>query len=108
MATTQSFIEYVCEQIADTGAVRYKKMFGEYMVYVGDKPLLLVCDNCVYVKPRPELAELLAGAEMGLPYEGTKEHYIVDADDRETLRAVVELLEPITPVPKKRKAKGKK
>jgi DNA helicase-2/ATP-dependent DNA helicase PcrA len=32
------------------GAVRYKKMFGEYMVYVNEKPILLVCDNTVFVK----------------------------------------------------------
>ena len=25
--------------------VRYKKMFGEYMVFVDEKPVLLVCDN---------------------------------------------------------------
>jgi len=50
MATTVDFIEYVCGQIEGAGAVRYKKMFGEYMVYVNDKPILLVCDNTVYVK----------------------------------------------------------
>jgi TfoX/Sxy family transcriptional regulator of competence genes len=106
VATTIDFIEYVCEQIAGTGAVRYKKMFGEYMVYVNDKPVLGVCDNCVYAKPRPELAELLAGADMDTPYDGAKAHYIVDADDRQLLRAVVEILEPITPLPKPRKGKS--
>jgi len=45
MATTVDFIEYVCGQIDGVGAVRYKKMFGEYMAYVNDKPVLLVCDN---------------------------------------------------------------
>jgi len=34
MATTVDYIEYVCDQVKDTGVVRYKKMFGEYMVYV--------------------------------------------------------------------------
>jgi TfoX/Sxy family transcriptional regulator of competence genes len=48
MATTKDFVEYVCDQIADNLIVRYRKMFGEYMVYVNDKPLLLVCDNTVY------------------------------------------------------------
>lgn len=50
MATSVDFIEYVCEQISGTGLVRYKKMFGEYMVYVNNKPILLVCNNTVYVK----------------------------------------------------------
>ncbi len=50
MATTIDFIEYVCEQIVGTGDIHYKKMFGEYMVYVNNKPTLLVCDNTVFVK----------------------------------------------------------
>jgi TfoX/Sxy family transcriptional regulator of competence genes len=40
MATTQDYIEYVCERLPDCGNVRYRKMFGEYMVYINDKPLL--------------------------------------------------------------------
>jgi TfoX/Sxy family transcriptional regulator of competence genes len=50
MATELDFIEYVCDQINDVVVTRHKKMFGEYMVYVNDKPILLVCDNTVYVK----------------------------------------------------------
>lgn len=50
MATTVDFIEYVCSQIDETYHVRYLKMFGEYMVYINEKPLLLVCDNTVFVK----------------------------------------------------------
>lgn len=30
MGTTIDFIEYVCDQIAGVGEIRYKKMFGEY------------------------------------------------------------------------------
>jgi hypothetical protein len=32
----------------------------------------------------------------------------IDVDDRELLRDIVEILEPITPVPKPRKKKGTK
>ena len=78
MATTKDYIEYVCERLHGAGGLRYRKMFGEYMVYVNDKPVLLVCDNTVFVKIVPELAALMADAERGLPYEGAKEHYILD------------------------------
>ena len=40
MATTPDFIEYVAGQAAGCGDVRYRKMFGEYMVYINDKPIL--------------------------------------------------------------------
>ena len=103
MATTPDFIEYVCEQIADTGVVRHRKMFGEYMAYVNDKPILLICDNTVFVKIRPELDELMSAAELGHPYNGAKEHYVLDIDNAELAREVVAVLEPITPLPKPRK-----
>jgi TfoX/Sxy family transcriptional regulator of competence genes len=106
MATTADFIEYVCDQVGGVGAVRHKKMFGEYMVYINDKPILLVCDNIVFVKILPCLDELMSKAERGFPYDGAKEHYIVDVDDTERLIAVIEVLEPITPIPKPRKKKS--
>ena len=53
MATTKDYIEYVCERLHGAGGLRYRKMFGEYMVYVNDKPVLLVCDNTVFVKIVP-------------------------------------------------------
>ena len=106
MATSVEYIEFVCEQIAGVGAVRYRKMFGEYMVYVNDKPLLLVCDNTVFVKILPELSELMAGADTALPYEGGKVHYILDIEDRELTKAVIAVLEPLTPLPKPKRKKA--
>lgn len=102
MATSQEYIEFVCEQLVGIENVRYKKMFGEYMVYVNDKPVLLVCDNTVYVKKLPEIEELMSGAECGVPYDSAKEHYILDIEDRELTAKAVEILERITPVPKKK------
>ena len=59
MATSEEYLTFVCEQIARFGAVRYRKMFGDVMVYLDDKPILLVCDNTVFVKCLPETAALL-------------------------------------------------
>ncbi|MGN0555683.1 MAG: TfoX/Sxy family protein [Candidatus Fimenecus sp.] len=106
MATNLEFAQYVCEQIAPCGCVRYRKMFGEYMVYVNDKPLFMVCDNIVFVKQLEVLSDLLGENEIGMPYAGAKPHYIIDADDREQLQAVVNLLEPLTALPKKRRKKS--
>ena len=70
MATSKEYIEFVCEQLDGIENVTYRKMFGEYMVYVNAKPLLIVCDNTVMVKKAPELASLMEGAPDGIPYEG--------------------------------------
>jgi TfoX/Sxy family transcriptional regulator of competence genes len=105
MATTVDFIEYVCDQIAGSGDIRYKKMFGEYMVYVNEKTVLLVCDNIVFVKVLPCLNEIMKDAERGFPYDGAKEHYILDIDNSKLCKKVVSILEPNIPLPKLKKRK---
>lgn len=107
MATTVDFIEFVCGQIDGVGTVTYKKMFGEYMIYVNGKPVLLVCDNTVFVKALDCIAQLMQNAEKGIPYKSAKEHYILDIDDRELSCEVVGILEKVTPLPKPRKKKTK-
>ena len=53
-----------------------------------------------------ELAALMADAEHGLPYEGAKEHYILDIDDTDLARQVVAVLETVTLLPKPKKKKA--
>jgi len=103
MATSVEFIEFVCDQIKGPWDIRYRKMFGEYMVYVNDKPVLLVCDNTVYVKKLDCLAEIMPGAETGFPYSGAKEHYLLDIEDPDLSGEVIAVLERITPFPKPKK-----
>ena len=64
MSTSKEYIEFVLEQLDEISDVTYKKMFGEYMVYVSGKPILLVCDNCVMVKKAAELSETLPKAAL--------------------------------------------
>jgi len=106
MASTQDFIEFVCGQIDMQWEVRFRKMFCDYMIYVNDKPLFLVCDNTVYVKKLEVLSSIIQEDSAGFPYNGAKEHYIVDPEDSELVQRVIEILEKIIPVPKK-KAKKK-
>ncbi len=103
MATSEEYIEFVCEQINDVGIVRFKKMFGEYMIYVNDKPMLLVCDSTVYVKKLDCIDELMREADRGYPYKGAKEHYILDIEDTDFCKEIVEILEKVTPIPKPKK-----
>ncbi len=105
MATTVEYIEYVCEQIRGIGDIRYKKMFGEYMVYLNNKPVLLVCDNNVFVKKLDCIESIMANADVGVPYKGAKEHYILDIDDQEFSKKVILEVEKVTPIPKPRKKK---
>lgn len=103
MASSKDFVEYVCGQIAEIGVVEYRKMFGEYCVYLNGKAALLVCDNTVFIKQLPSIAHLVAEAETGHPYPGAKPHYILDPDDRYSLMKILTAAEPDLTYPKKRK-----
>lgn len=107
MASDKEFIEYICDQIRGAGEIRYLKMFGEYMVYINDKPLLLVCDNIVYIKMLDVLKEDMTDAETGTPYTGAKAHYILDIDNSEFALNIINKLEAATPIPKPKKKKIK-
>jgi len=107
MPSNQDFVHYVCEQIASVGEIRFRKMFGEYMVYVNDKPIFLVCDNTVFAKMASPLLALLGDAETGFPYPGAKPNFIIEVDNGPLICAVATALERITLVPtQKRKAKS--
>ena len=59
MGTSESYIGFVCEKLERFGNIRSRKMFGEYMVYLNDKPILTVCDNIVFVKKLPQLSDIM-------------------------------------------------
>ncbi|MFA7055565.1 MAG: TfoX/Sxy family protein [Acholeplasmataceae bacterium] len=102
MSTKKDYINYVLEMIDGVGQLRYKKMFGEYMIYVEDKPALLVCDDTVYVKIIDDLESEFQTCEKGFPYQGAKEHYILDIDEKERSKELIKQLLPYLKVPKKR------
>lgn len=106
MASTKEYVDYVCESVKEYGIIASKKMFGEYMVYINDKPIILICDNTVFIKMKEEIKDLMQNAEQGFPYQGAKEHYILDVEDFELTRKVIPVLEKITEVPKKKKKKS--
>lgn len=105
MATSADYLAFVLEQLPPLGDVRSRKMFGEYMVYFNEKPVLLVCDNTVFVKKLPVLDDLMHNTPCGRPYEGAKEHYMLDVEDRELTEQVLRAVEAATPLPKPRKKK---
>ncbi len=85
MASSQDFVDYVCEQARLPGRLSFKKMFGEYALYVDGKVVALVCDNQVFVKPTEAGRQLLRAVVEAPPYPGAKPHYQVTEllDDHE-------------------------
>jgi TfoX/Sxy family transcriptional regulator of competence genes len=102
MSTSAELVEYVCDQIFEYGEVFSKRLFSGYMVYVNSKPLLLICNDTVFIKRLDCLKDLLSANQIGLPFPKARPWYILDADDSELLLKVVALAEPETALKKKR------
>ncbi|GHV59989.1 competence protein TfoX [Campylobacterota bacterium] len=102
MPSTIDFVEFVKEQLGRTGHITHKKMFGEYMIYCNEKPVILICDNTAFIKQLDCVKPYLQNAEAGFPYDGAKEYYIADIDNGELLQTIVKELEKVVPIPKKR------
>ena len=102
MASTLSFVEYVCEQAKLAGEVTFKKMFGEYAIYLDDKLVALVCDDHLMLKPTDAGRSLLQKPEERPPYPGAKPHLLIDAcvDDKETLASLFSATAKALPQPK--------
>lgn len=108
MASDPLFVEQICQLAQPLGVVRSRKMFGDWLVYIDEKPAILVCDNIAYIKMLPKIVPLMADAEIGCPYEGAKQHYILDVEHRSDALAILRTLLPLLPLPKDKKPKNTK
>jgi TfoX/Sxy family transcriptional regulator of competence genes len=108
MASDVGFVQYVCEQLRGVPGVSYKKMFGEYAIYVGSKVVALVCDDQLYLKPTAAGRALLGRPTEAPPYPGAKPYLLLDAEleDRELLASLVRATEREIPTPKPKTPKA--
>jgi TfoX/Sxy family transcriptional regulator of competence genes len=110
MASRQSTVDFILEQIADAGAVRAKKMFGEYGIYCDEKMVALVCDDQLFVKPTAAGKVFIGACVEGFPYPGAKPWLLVSGDkwdDREWLTRLMIITTSELPLPKKKLARPK-
>jgi TfoX/Sxy family transcriptional regulator of competence genes len=109
MASKQSTVDYICEQIVQAGQIRNRKMFGEYAIYCNEKVVALVCDDQLYLKPTKAGRELIEVLEESPPYHGAKLYYLISPDlweDRDYLSKLISATASELPLPKIKKKKA--
>ncbi len=107
MATDATYIEFLRDQLRGAPGVTFKKMFGEYAMYVDDKVVALVCDDQVFVKPTEAGRALLGRVGEGAPYPGAKPHLAVSdrVEEPGVLAALIAVTAKALPAPKAKSAK---
>lgn len=111
MATTQNTIDFLLDQLSSLGSASAKKMFGEYCLYLAGKPVGLVCDDQLYLKPTDAGKGKLAKVAEGSPYPGAKPHLLITPDqweDSEWLCDLLRATDRALPMPKPKAPKTKK
>lgn len=102
MSTDASFVAYICEQADMPHRLTFRRMFGEYALYVDSKVIAFVCDNQLFLKPLEEVRGLL-GTVTELPaYPGSKLYFRIneELDDRDALRRLFNVTADALPLPK--------
>jgi len=106
MASKQSTVDFILDQIASAGVVSARKMFGEYGVYCDGKMPALICDDQLYVKPTEAGRLFIGEVEEAPPYAGAKACFVISGerwDDQEWLSELIKITAQQLPIPVKRK-----
>lgn len=107
MASDLEFVEYVRDQ-TDLPSVSFRKMFGEYALYLDEKVVAFVCDNQLFVKPTAAGRTFLGEPVEAPAYPGSKMYFLIEdlLDDRDALSELIRVTAEELPAPKP-KAKSK-
>lgn len=110
MASKQSTVDHLLDQLAGAGDVTARKMFGEYGIYCDGKMVALVCDDQLFVKPTEGGGKIADSTETGAPYPNAKPHFLISPDrweDNEWLSDLIKTTARELPLPAPKKPKKK-
>lgn len=109
MATKQSTVDYIVDQLTSLPNIHTRKMFGEYALYCNGKVVGLVCDNTLFVKITEPGKKFVGEYYVeGNAYPGAKPSMVIDGDriaDDEWLSELVRITADNVPAPKPKKSK---
>ena len=107
MSSNQNFVDFVIGQLQAAGDITFKKMFGEYALYSGNKIFALICDNKLFIKPTISGRNFIRDVVEAPPYTGAKPSFLIEdkIEDHEWLCALVKLTVSELPEPKPKKKK---
>lgn len=105
MSSTEQYLDFVLDLLGELEDVAHRKMMGEYVLYYRSKVVGGIYDDRFLLKVTPASERLLPEAPRAIPYEGAKEMLLVEVEDREVLRDVVDAMWVEVPAPKKRNKK---
>jgi TfoX/Sxy family transcriptional regulator of competence genes len=110
MASDQSFVDFIVDQMGDAGMISQRKMFGEHAVYCDGKIVALICKNQLFVKPTDKGRTYIGNAVESPPYPGAKPYFLIEDgfEDRDWIGGLIKLTASELPIPIKKRRGVKK
>lgn len=106
MSSTDQYLEFVLDLLGELEDVAHRRMMGGYVLYYRGKVIGgIYRGDRFLLKVTPASERLLPEAPRAIPYEGAKEMLLVEVEDRDVLRDVVDAMWEELPAPKQRKKK---
>ena len=90
MPSSKDYLTYVLELLKEVDNITYKKMMGEYLLYQNNILFGGVYDNRFLIKNTDSVSKL--GLKKQTPYPNAKEMLLVDSEDADEIKSIVELV----------------
>lgn len=106
MSSDEDFVKFVVEQMEDAGAIRSRKMFGDYVIYCNDKVVALICNDKVFVKPTEGGRTFIGENIIEAPaYQGANNSFFIEDkfENKEWISELIRITETELPLPKPKK-----
>lgn len=87
MASDLDYLNYVLDLLSEVSNVTYKKMMGEYILYKDNIIFGGIYDNRFLIKKTQQNMD--KGLKEVVPYPHAKAMYLVDIEDREEIKNLV-------------------
>lgn len=104
-------MDFLLDILSDSRQVTARRMFGEYCLYYAGRPVGLVCNEQLYLKPTEEGRLLIKDLQEGAPFPGARPHLLINPDywdDRGWMNRLVRTTFDSLPPPKVAKPRAVK
>lgn len=102
MGSSADTVQFICDQAGLGKRLTFRKMFGEYALYLDGKVVALICDDQLFLKPTPEGLKFLGKVSEAPPFPGAKNFYLLSSelDDTEMLSEALRVTARALPEPR--------
>ena len=90
MSSNNDYLLYVLELLREVDNISYRKMMGEYILYKDSVIFGGIYDNRFLVKKVKSIESLKLKEQI--PYPGGSSMYLIDSEDPDEIKEIVELI----------------